>query len=83
MAVAVREGHDASHHLVGHLDGRGDRVEGDLREQLASFRFSGALAAEILTPLSTLIKVDVRKYFDFATMPKLKAAVDAYAKSFA
>lgn len=47
------------------------KADVDLHEQLASFRFSGALATEILTPLSALIKVDVRKYFDFATMPKL------------
>lgn len=41
-------------------------VDADLAAQTATVRFRGAISPEILPPLSDLIHVDVRKYFDFA-----------------
>jgi hypothetical protein len=46
------------------------RAETDLAAQTAAFRFDGALATELLTPLGTRLGVDVRKYFDFAHLDR-------------
>jgi hypothetical protein len=44
------------------------QVEADLAAQTATVRFDGTISPTILTPLGANIRVDVRKYFDFATL---------------
>ncbi len=44
------------------------QLEADLAAQTATVRFDGTISTTILTPLSERIRVDVRKYFDFATL---------------
>ncbi len=51
------------------------RVDADLRAQHARVHFAGALSTQVLTPLSDLLRVDVRKYFNFATLPRLQGDV--------
>ncbi len=51
------------------------RADTDLRAQHARIFFAGELSTRVLTPLSDLLRVDVRKYFDFATMPRLEGNV--------
>ena len=43
-------------------------VEADLAAQTATVRFDGTISNTNLKPLSEIIRVDVRKYFDFATL---------------
>jgi hypothetical protein len=45
-------------------------AEADLAAQAATLRFDGALSPAILTPLSAYLRVDVRKYFDFAALDR-------------
>lgn len=46
------------------------QIETDLATQTARLRFDGAISTTLLTPLSERLHVDVRKYFDFATMDR-------------
>jgi hypothetical protein len=51
------------------------QAEVDLSAQTADLRFEGAISTNILTPLSDLIHVDVRKYFDFAFIDRARGRV--------
>jgi len=46
------------------------QIATDLATQTARLRFDGAISTALLTPLSERLHVDVRKYFDFATMDR-------------
>ena len=40
----------------------------DFRAETATAKFAGAISPAVLTPISTRLRVDVRKYFDFAAL---------------
>jgi hypothetical protein len=42
------------------------RASADFKAETATVRFDGAIAPAVLTPISTRLGVDVRKFFDFA-----------------
>lgn len=53
----------------------GIEAETDLKAQTASLRFRGALSPDILTPLSEQLGLEVRRFFNFATLQCQDASV--------
>ena len=56
--------------LVAQLMGEPLAVQAraDFSDRTAILRFSGPISPHVLTPLSTLLKTEVRQYFDFAAL---------------